>query len=251
MNYTRFKKIGKLIVFGMAIFGVTANGPAQTVINAGHGGDNTRNLLKRLDAVLAEQPSLVILLVGSNDALNSKNSVGIEEYRTNLKSLITQIKNSSAKVLLVTQPPCLSSYVIKRHSTEFFQGKDPNEKLDAVRKVGESVAKEEGVPVVELLSVFGEVSKTEAADSLMRNLANSHSEDGVHPTPAGYQAMANQIAKGIKEFSLPTDKIICFGDSLTYGPAVKGSGTAEGETYPARLLEILKNPSSAQSDFEK
>jgi lysophospholipase L1-like esterase len=230
---------------GLTFCGLVAAANAQTVINAGHGGDNTRNLLKRLEVdVLSKQPSLVILLVGSNDALNSKNSVELDEYRRNLKSLISQIKSSSAKVLLVTQPPCYAPYVIKRHSAEFFNGKDPNQKLEAVRDAGEAVAKDEGVPVVELWSVFGEISKTDSADSLMRNVANSRSEDGVHPTPAGYQAMADQIAKGIREHALPTEKIVCFGDSLTFGPAVKGSGTSEGETYPARLLEILKTPAS-------
>ncbi|HEX2949579.1 MAG TPA: GDSL-type esterase/lipase family protein, partial [Armatimonadota bacterium] len=40
------------------------------VLNAGVGGNNTRMLLERLDAdVLAQHPDLVVLMVGTNDAL--------------------------------------------------------------------------------------------------------------------------------------------------------------------------------------
>ena len=31
--------------------------------------------------------------------------------------------------------------------------------------------------------------------------------------------------------------IVCFGDSITWGAGVKGSGTTQGDTYPAYLGE--------------
>ncbi|WP_372934509.1 hypothetical protein [Mariniphaga sediminis] len=34
-------------------------------------------------------------------------------------------------------------------------------------------------------------------------------------------------------------KIICFGDSLTFGVYMKGEGTAEGDTYPAILKQLI------------
>ena len=48
------------------------NAEDTTVINAGVGGNTTRNLLKRVKKdVLAKKPDVVVMMVGTNDALNS------------------------------------------------------------------------------------------------------------------------------------------------------------------------------------
>lgn len=234
------------ICFALCSFAASLG--AQSVVNAGHGGDNTRNLLKRLDAdVLSRHPSLVILLVGTNDVLNSGNSVGLEEYQKNLETLVGRIKQSSAKVLLLCPPPCYTPYLLKRHPAAFFQGKDPNEKLAEVRAIEKSVALAEQIPLVDLSEVFGDEWKKNEADSLLRNVANSKSEDGIHPTAAGYHAIAEAVDTAIRKNALPTDLIICFGDSITFGLAVKGAGTAEGETYPACLAELVKKDAAKPS----
>jgi acyl-CoA thioesterase-1 len=79
-------------------------GSAVRVVNAGKSGDTTANALPRLDKALAEQPDLVILELGANDALR-----GIDPTltRTNLATMITRIKDSGAKVLLtgILAPP--------------------------------------------------------------------------------------------------------------------------------------------------
>lgn len=55
------------------------------IINAGVGGNNSRALLARLEEdVLSRDPSLVIIMVGTNDALNSGALVSLDEYRENL-----------------------------------------------------------------------------------------------------------------------------------------------------------------------
>jgi acyl-CoA thioesterase-1 len=79
-------------------------GSAARVVNAGKSGDTTANALPRLDKALAEQPDLVILELGANDALR-----GIDPTltRANLATMITKIEGSGAKVLLtgILAPP--------------------------------------------------------------------------------------------------------------------------------------------------
>jgi lysophospholipase L1-like esterase len=44
--------------------------PGHTIINAGEGGNTVINLLRRLDAVLDEQPDGVFVMVGGNDMIS-------------------------------------------------------------------------------------------------------------------------------------------------------------------------------------
>ncbi len=73
------------------------------------------------------------------------------------------------------------------------------------------------------------------ADSLIINPANSSMDDGVHPTAQGYQVIADAVYSAIVNNGLSKGKIICFGDSITYGTYMAGAGTATGETYPGQL----------------
>jgi len=79
-------------------------GKATRVINAGKSGDTTANALPRLDKALAEQPDIVVLELGANDALRG---VDPAITRTNLASMITKIQRTGAKLLLtgILAPP--------------------------------------------------------------------------------------------------------------------------------------------------
>ena len=44
----------------------------------------------------------------------------------------------------------------------------------------------------------------------------------------------------IDEHDLPTNRIACLGDSITYGSAMKGQGGAEYDTYPGQLLKLIE-----------
>ena len=74
------------------------HGIEARVINAGVSGDTTAGGLARLDWALADKPDLVILALGSNDALR-----GIEPatVRDNLDKMIEKLQASGAKVLLL------------------------------------------------------------------------------------------------------------------------------------------------------
>lgn len=212
------------------------------VRNAGFSDHNSRQLLAKLDReVLARKPQLVVMMVGTNDALNSGNSVPIEEYRENLGAIAEKLKAAGVKLMLMTTPPCHDPYVIARHKPGFFTHESPTRKVTQTVRVIHGVAAKYGLPVVAINTILNRVGNVgESAASMLRSEANCGAKDGVHPTPEGYRLIAVAVYQAILDHQLPRQQILCYGDSITFGANVKGAGTAEGETYPARLAALLK-----------
>ncbi len=76
------------------------------IINAGLGGNNSRASLERISGdVFSHHPDLMILMVGTNDALNSGALVPLEEYAANLDALVARTLQAHCKVLLATVAP--------------------------------------------------------------------------------------------------------------------------------------------------
>lgn len=71
--------------------------PAR-VVNAGVSGDTTAGGLSRLDWALADKPDLVILALGSNDALRGIDPATV---RANLDNMLEKINAAGAKVLIL------------------------------------------------------------------------------------------------------------------------------------------------------
>ncbi|MDN3663837.1 SGNH/GDSL hydrolase family protein [Algibacter miyuki] len=212
------------------------------VENNGVAGNSTANLLRRLESdVLSEKPDLVIIMVGTNDMLNSKKFVSYENYHENLSSIVENIKNIDAQVLLMTPPRVDSLYLFKRHDKALFTD-TPNVKLQKVKQIMEDVAKEYDAFFVDNYSVFKAKGLPQHnQDNYIRNLKNSNKEDGVHLKPIGYKLIAENVFDYLKTNNL-LDKykhIICFGDSLTKGSGASGAGTITGENYPSFLYRML------------
>jgi acyl-CoA thioesterase-1 len=68
------------------------------VVNHGVSGDTTTGGLRRLDAVLAERPRILILAFGANDGLRG---VPVKQVRANLEKIIERAQDADIKVLLV------------------------------------------------------------------------------------------------------------------------------------------------------
>jgi lysophospholipase L1-like esterase len=88
-----------------------------------------------------------------------------------------------------------------------------------------------------LFTVLGEIGP--GAGCVLRNEANSKSADGVHPTATGYRLIATAVFEAIQAARLPHTKIVCFGDSITFGANMDGAGKVEGDTYPGYLARLL------------
>ncbi len=211
------------------------------VINAGIGGNSSADLLSRVERdVIAKSPDTVVLMVGTNDRLNSRKLMPAKEYEANVVKLVQKIKAGSAKVVLVTPPPCVEALLFKRHDPAKFADQSPTERMAEVREIIVKIAREHEATLVDLHLYL--VEKNLADDnkmSVLRVPSNGGGNDGVHLNAEGYKLMGEMIAKAIVAEKLDTAKVICFGDSITYGAGMKGAGTSEGETYPAFLKKAL------------
>ena len=74
------------------------------VVNQGVSGDTTTDGANRVQQVLADKPAIVILEFGGNDGLRG---LPLESTRTNLDTMIRQLQEGGAKVVLagMTLPP--------------------------------------------------------------------------------------------------------------------------------------------------
>lgn len=212
------------------------------IINAGVGGNNSRALLARLDeGVLSRDPSMVIIIVGTNDALNSEALVPLDEYRENLELLVGRCIASGSRVLLATIIPFYEPALMTRHQAAAYGVMPPAQRHAAVIKAIRECSLRHSLPLAEVNSVLTALGNTgEDASSSLRNPANSGVVDGVHPTAQGYALIAAVIFQTILDHRLPASRVVCLGDSITMGIAIEGKGTATGYTYPGRLAVMLR-----------
>lgn len=234
-----YKKITLLFIVAL-LFTVSH---AQ-VFNAGVGGNNTAQLLERVDAdVLAKSPDLVVLMVGTNDMINRNKILPYDVYEENYRALIKQFKDNGTEVLVMSSPRVDSTYVYMRHPRSLFQQATPNEKLDTARLIVEQIVNDYELHYLDLNTAFAEIGiPNHNKDLFVRNAMNSGAEDGVHPTSLGYHFIATNVFQYLKSHKLlhADMKIVCFGDSITYGQGSKGAGKTTGEAYPGYLNRMVK-----------
>lgn len=225
----------KFIILFLFLFSITIN--AQ-VINTGVGGNTTIDLLKRVDKdVISHQPDLTILMVGTNDMLNSKKMTSFNDYRDNLRLIVKQLKDNGIEVLLMSSPPVDSAFLFSRHNRSLFK-LTPNEKMDSVSIIVKNIAYSNDLLFLNLYNKFKVLNLPDHnKDLFIRNPNNSCAADGVHPTSLGCHFIAENVFQFLKENKMikADMKIVCFGDSITKGSGSTGAGTIAGENYPSFL----------------
>lgn len=208
--------------------------------NEGIGGNNTFDLLARIETdVIAEKPDLVIIMVGTNDMFGKR--ISYEEYSSNLDRIIFLLEQNRIDVTLVSPPPVDSVYLFERHDKGKFIDM-PSKKLETVSKILNTKSIQNDLSFIDIYTLFKSMGvPNHDTDNLIRNPVNSGSHDGVHPTKYGYRNIAEEIFRNLvqEERIYKGIKIICYGDSITYGAHVQGEGTATGETYPAYLKRMI------------
>lgn len=179
------------------------------VINSGVGGNTSSMAKARFEKdVLAHQPDVVIIQLGTNDAAVDvwKNPpataprVPIDVYEQNLREFITKLKAQKAKVILVTMPPTRWTDKMKE-----MYGKppyDPNDEFgwnvilkDYVQRMRD-VAKKEKVILVDLNKEYYKYHKVkgQTMDDLYL--------DGLHPNNKGQELEAKLLLKELKKLKL-------------------------------------------------
>ena len=88
-------------------------------------------------------------------------------------------------------------------------------------------------PLLDMHHIFDKVGNVGlAASSLIKNEANSQKTDGIHPTAEGYRVMGVAVYTFLAQQRLLRNRIVCFGDSITFGDS-------NGQNYPAYLQQLV------------
>ncbi|MGX5688956.1 GDSL-type esterase/lipase family protein [Arcticibacter tournemirensis] len=205
------------------------------VINSGVGGNNTVDLLNRIEKdCYAHKPKLTVLMIGTND-MNSRKHVPLEQYEKNLSLIITGIKDKGSKVLLMTILPFYEPYLMTRHPVAFYEPEGPVKRRAQVIEAIKQAAKQHKTHLLDLGMRFEAVGKIGTdKDSLIKNEVNSNKTDGLHPTANGYRFIGLSVYDYILYNDLPKTNIVCFGDSITHGDGPV-------ESYPGYLKRLLSS----------
>ena len=223
--------LGAMLCISAENVEVTAKGiPGKTLVSVSESW---------LDNVLQEQPDLVVMLYGTNDACNSRVLSTPEEYEARLKAVVRTICNRS-KLIVVTIPPCNETCLFKRHKASAYGTMPPNERIRKFNAIIERIAKENKIPLADFYSVVAKHG-CEGKQSYLRLPENSGDADGIHLTDEGYAVLAETVYEALRKAGIQPKKVLCIGDSITYGIGTKTAGTVSGNTYPAILKRILEN----------
>lgn len=205
------------------------------VINAGIGGNNTVDLLKRIEQdCLAYRPQLTVLMAGTND-MNSVKHVPLPEYEKNLSQIARRIIASGSRLLMMTILPAYEPYLLTRHPETFYKPEGINGRRQQVNDCIKKVARQHRALLLDIEQRFIAIGKIGTGmDSLIQNEQNANKKDGIHPTANGYRFIALAVYDCILYHQLPSDNIVCFGDSIT-----RGDGSQDKDSYPGYLNQLL------------
>jgi lysophospholipase L1-like esterase len=174
----------------LVIAGLKANGLEVTAVPAGISGHKSNQMLERLNRdVLGKKPDWMTLSCGVNDVWHGEKGVPLDQYKTNITTIIEKCLSEGVKVLILT-------------ATVIGEELDNanNQKLAPYNDFLRSLAKEKKCPLADLNAKFQEAIK--ASPKPGRVLTS----DGVHMNPAGNQLMALGIleAFGLDKAQLDT-----------------------------------------------
>ncbi len=210
------------------------------VFNSGFPGDTTLELIKRFQMSVADlNPDLVVLLIGSNDMLYPGHMLDIDTYAQKLNTLLDRIAMTGAEALLLTAPRFITELLVENYPATVEHKYSPEKRLLMLNDVIRDISRERGIEFVDLYKLIEPVD--ESAGSLIMNPVNSSRRDGMHFTAEGNRVVAENVCRCCLKYYPEARRIVCLGDSLTYGVYMPGKGTAEVDalTYPGILHKLL------------
>ncbi len=226
------QRFTNLAVLVLCVTALAAQGQAiarpLTVINKGSLGQNSESGRTKLAAdVLQLKPDVVLIYIGMNDVINDRFFTPLERYLENMTWMIDQARQAGIKPVVCTMHHCVETEIYKHHAREKFGDETPNTKMDRYNTALRTLAADQRIDLADY-------------DALTRRRALHEylSSDGVHLSAAGNRLLAQTFFNVIAPQLRGQEKIVCYGDSLTYGFGNKGASTAEGETYPAMLCRM-------------
>lgn len=151
------------------------------VVNRGISGQTTPQMLLRFQAdVVALQPAAVHIMAGTNDLAGNTGPNSAEDYRNNIRAMVTLAKANGIKVILASIPPA-AGFAWK-------PALKPTPLIAELNAWLKSYAEAEGQT---FLDYHAALATPEGA------LRPELTFDGVHPNHAGYQVMAPLTRKAL------------------------------------------------------
>ncbi|MCD8741766.1 SGNH/GDSL hydrolase family protein [Mucilaginibacter roseus] len=196
------------------------------VINKGVTGNQSGDVLKRLDPILKLNPDIAVLLIGTNDVTARRP---VTEYTQNLQQIISAVQAHNIKLILMSPPP---RGIDTSSLPEYYR----NGHNDTLALINERLSIANNCYYLNLNKAFRDAGSPNATSgSLIFNRANNPSRpDGIHLTRSGVAFVAKTVYEFIQK-TFPEnsyDVVVCIGDSLTAGEEIG---------YPRTLSRLLNN----------
>jgi lysophospholipase L1-like esterase len=151
------------------------------VLNAGYSGIWTEALELRIPLLLkSAEPSLAVLLVGTNDAKKDCSAGSLDEAVKNLDLIVRHFEEAGVPLIAMTPPPIEKA----KRVTSFYS-------IDAMTAVSRSIretCKSRAAAIVDLQSAL---SDGEGA------ALSGMTVDGIHLSPEGYRLMHDMLAETV------------------------------------------------------
>jgi len=139
-----------------------------TIINAGVGGETSRDGLQRLPRLLEEQPQVVLIGFGMND---QAKGITIIELANNLSQMISAFENIGARIQLLTMNPVQGS----------------NSRVNLYNQTIKDVAHEKRVRIIDVNSLWKREIKPQSKGL----------RDGCHPNELGNELYCKALLRMI------------------------------------------------------
>lgn len=155
----------------------------RAYIGRGISGQTTPQMLVRFRPdVINLRPKVVVILAGTNDIAGNTGPSTQEMIQDNLQSMVDLARANGIRVVLCSVLPAYDYW--------WSPGKEPAQKIIALNVWIKDYAAKNKIPYVDFY--------TPMADE-RGGLKKDYSNDGVHPTKAGYIVMDPLVEQGIRQ----------------------------------------------------
>lgn len=173
---------GEVVFLGDSItdaYKLAEHYPRYTTYNRGISGDATYHVLNRMDAVYKLQPSVVVLLIGTNDFMNESRPV--DDIITDYEKILLALRENCPDAAVI----CQSVYPGSGKMEAWQQGV-----IELNARIAE-LAGEYGFAYADVYSILVEEGGL--------GINPAYSKDGVHPNDEGYALITQYLTPYLEE----------------------------------------------------
>jgi len=158
------------------------------VINAGVGGNTSREGLQRIAAdVLRHAPDFVLFEFGNDPTYEPERHVDFAEFIANFDQIRTQVaERNNGRVIPLTFPPLMDQWHQFRNHEFIRQNGGPDTYMERYRELTRQFARDHGLPLADIDKVLREEIARHGPGEVIL-------PDGVHLTARGNQVVADCV----------------------------------------------------------